>query len=91
MQVEFFSADCRLCETALERWSQIFPISTMEIRRASECVDGSCCRRAAQVGVQAVPALAINGRVVFTGVPQPEDLERVKAELDQLVQSSGKN
>ena len=81
MQVEFFHGECKLCETALERWTRLFSVEEMHIHRASECVDGSCCRRAAQVGVKAVPALAVNGRVIFTGVPELDDLERIKVEL----------
>ncbi|HHS97568.1 MAG TPA: hypothetical protein ENK08_06660 [Chloroflexi bacterium] len=75
MKVEFFSAECRLCNAALELLSRTFPHLSIEVHRQSECVDGSCCRLAESYGVRAVPALVVDGRVVLVGRPTPSDLE----------------
>ncbi len=73
-QVEFFSAECRLCDRTLGMLEGMFPNLQITLHRASECRDGSCCALAEQYGVRAVPALVIDGRVVQVGLPTPGDL-----------------
>jgi hypothetical protein len=75
--VEFFSAECRLCDAALSTLLGRFPTLKLTIHRASDCVDGSCCRLAEAYGVRAIPALVVDGAVVFLGVPGEEDLQRL--------------
>ena len=82
MRVELFLSDCKLCERMENLMRSLFPHLEIEIHRASECVDGSCCIRAAEVGVRAVPALAVEGRVVQVGLPTEEELERLKQLLE---------
>jgi len=79
MKVEFFSADCRLCERTLGLLSARFPDVEIEVHRASECVDGSCCELAAQYGVRAIPSLVVDGRVVLVGVPDEQMLQGLVA------------
>ncbi len=81
MLVELFLADCKLCETMIEMMKTHFPDIDMVVHRASECVDGSCCLRAKDVGVRAVPTLAVDGRVVQVGVPTEVEIDRLKGIL----------
>lgn len=75
MKVEFFSAECRLCKRTLGILKENFPNLEVDIHRASECKDGSCCSLAEQYGVRAVPSLVINGKVALVGLPNEHDIE----------------
>ncbi len=75
MRVEFFSADCRLCDQTLTLLHEHLPGVNIEVHRASECADGSCCALAARYGVRAVPSLVVNGGVVLVGVPDEHTLK----------------
>lgn len=78
MKIELFVSDCKLCQRMENMIQSLFPHLEVEVHRASECVDGSCCIRAAEVGVRAVPSLAVDGHVVQVGLPTEEELERLK-------------
>ena len=69
MKIEFFSAECKLCNSTLDLLKQTFPNLPITVHRQSECVDGSCCRLAESYGVRAVPSLVLDGRVVLVGRP----------------------
>lgn len=73
--VELFSAGCRLCDAALSKLHARFPDLKLIVHRASECVDGSCCRLAESYGIRAVPSLVVDGQIVQVGIPTEEDLE----------------
>jgi hypothetical protein len=73
-RVEFFSADCRLCDRTLQAVASRYPDVLIDIHRASECHDGSCCALAERYGVRAVPSLVVDGRVVLVGLPTEQDL-----------------
>lgn len=75
MKVEFFSAECRLCERTLDIVKENFPNLKINIHRASECKDGSCCALAEQYGVRAVPSLVVDGEVALVGLPDEHDIE----------------
>ncbi len=83
MRVEFFSGGCSLCQTSLSVIRNAFPDVEIEVHEAGECTDGSCCQRAARVGVKAVPSLVANEQVVLVGVPQEEDIQRLRGILGQ--------
>lgn len=80
-RVEFFSADCRLCDGTLRLIREAVPTVEIEVHRASECRDGSCCELAARYGVRAVPSLVVDGRVVLVGLPGDQELSAVSALL----------
>jgi predicted DsbA family dithiol-disulfide isomerase len=82
MKVEFFSAECRLCKGALSRIEHEFPDVAIEVHKASECVDGSCCALAEKYGVRAVPTLVVDGKVAFVGLPNERDIESLSAILN---------
>jgi hypothetical protein len=84
MRVEFFSADCRLCEQTLNLLYEHLPGVDIEVHRASQCVDGSCCALAARYGIRAVPALVVNGRVALVGVPDERTLKTLVTTWPQL-------
>jgi hypothetical protein len=75
MKIEFFSAECKLCNSALDMLRSTFPYWEIIVHRQSECVDGSCCQLAASYGVRAVPSLVVDGRVVLVGRPSPSELK----------------
>ncbi len=75
MKVEFFSAECRLCERTLGILEENFPNVEIDIHRASECKDGSCCALAEQYGVRAVPSLIVDGEVALVGLPGTHDIK----------------
>lgn len=81
MKVEFFSADCRLCQRALTMIRARFPDLEIEVHRAAECRDGRCCALAEQYGVRAVPSLVVEGRVAIQGVPSGRDLAQLQTLL----------
>lgn len=69
MKIELFIADCKLCDRTLGILKENFPNLEIDIHRASECTDGSCCSLAEQYGVRAVPSLVVDGEVVLVGLP----------------------
>lgn len=75
IKVEFFSAECRLCERTLDILKYNFPALEIDVHRASECKDGSCCALAEQYGVQAVPSLVVDGKVALVGLPDEHDIK----------------
>jgi predicted DsbA family dithiol-disulfide isomerase len=82
MKVDFFCAECRLCKGALSRIEHEFPKVEIEVHKASECVDGSCCALAEKYGVRAVPSLVVDGKVVLVGLPNNKDIESLSAILN---------
>jgi hypothetical protein len=81
MKIEFFSAECKLCNSTLDLLQQTFPDLAITVHRQSECVDGSCCRLAESYGVRAVPSLVLDGRVVLVGRPDSAALGSLAAIL----------
>lgn len=78
MNWELFSAGCRLCERTLGILQYHFPEVTIQVHKASECVDGRCCELAGSYGVKAIPSLVIDGRVVMEGIPDESMLAGLK-------------
>ncbi|MGQ9629092.1 MAG: thioredoxin family protein [bacterium] len=76
-KVELLSAECKLCEKTLDILRNRYPEIKIDVHRASECVDGSCCALAAQYGVWAVPSLVVDGKVVLVGLPDESDIRRL--------------
>lgn len=81
MKVEFFSAECRLCEKTLSMLSHSYSDISIDVHRAAECKDGSCCALAAEYGVRAVPSLVVDGKVVLVGLPDEQDIKRLATVL----------
>ena len=79
IKVELFTAGCRLCNEAQFKYSDRFPQWDLEVHRAEECTDGSCCMQAAKYDISAVPALVINGEVMQVGNPTEQDLLRLES------------
>ncbi|YAF96823.1 MAG: thioredoxin family protein [Nodularia sp. CChRGM 3473] len=70
-QVEIFIADCPLCEETVQMVQELTcpdcEVSVYKLRQEQE--------KAQQYGVNAVPAIAINGKLVLTGKPSREQLQ----------------
>ncbi len=90
-QVEIFTADCPLCDetvnTVIGQAGETPASLTVKMVRELAC---SSCQvsvydlrektdlaKAEQYGVNGVPAIAVNGRLVLTGKPNTEQLQAV--------------
>ena len=69
-QIEIFTADCPLCDETVQMVQELTcpdcEVSVYNLRQEQE--------KAQQYGVNAVPAIAINGRLILTGKPNLEQL-----------------
>lgn len=81
MKVEFFSAECRLCERTLGILKGSFPSLEGNAHRAAESKDGSCCALAERYGLQAIPSLVVNGKVTLVCLPDKHDIKLLSALL----------
>ncbi|MFQ5813259.1 MAG: thioredoxin family protein [Anaerolineae bacterium] len=81
VKVEVFDAGCKLCERTINILKYNFPALEIEVHRASECKDGSCCALAEQYGVRAVPSLVVDGKVTLVGLPDEHDIKSLAAIL----------
>ena len=77
MKVEYFSAECRLCQRTYGIIQHHFPNIEIEKHNAAECVDGSCCELAESYNVRAVPSLVVDGKVIQIGMPTEDDITRL--------------
>ena len=74
-QVEIFTADCPLCDETVKLVRQLVcsscQVSVYDLREPADLA------KAEQYGVNSVPAIAVNGRLVLTGKPNTEQLQAV--------------
>ena len=74
-QVEIFTADCPLCDETVKLVKDLAcsscQVSVYDLRKKADLA------KAEQYGVNSVPALAVNGRLVLTGKPNTEQLQAV--------------
>ncbi|MFN6538176.1 MAG: thioredoxin family protein [Nostoc sp. EkiNYC01] len=72
-QIEIFTADCPLCDETVQMVQELTcpdcEVSVYNLRQEQE--------KAHQYGINAVPAIAINGKLVLTGKPNLEQLQAV--------------
>lgn len=72
-QIEIFTADCPLCDETVKLVRKLVCSSCqVSIYDLREPVD---LAKAEQYGVNGVPAIAVNGRLVLTGKPNKEQLQ----------------
>jgi len=81
MKVEFFSAECKLCNSTLDLLERTFPALSITVHRQSECMDGACCQLAASYGVRAVPTLVVDGKIALVGQLTLAELQSLAAIL----------
>lgn len=72
-QIEIFTADCPLCSETVQMVEEL-ACSSCEILVHNV---GQEREKAQQYGVNAVPAIAVNGKLVLTGKPNREQLQAV--------------
>ncbi|BDA73952.1 thioredoxin [Rivularia sp. IAM M-261] len=69
-QIEIFTADCPLCDETVQMVQELAcshcEVSIYKLRQEQE--------KAKQYGVNAVPAIIVNGKLVLTGKPNREQL-----------------
>ncbi len=74
-QVEIFTADCPLCDETVKMVRELAcsscQVSVYDLREKTDLA------KAEQYGVNGVPAIAVNGRLVLTGKPNTEQLQAV--------------
>jgi len=72
-QIEIFTADCPLCDETVQLVQELTcpscEVSVYDLR------ENESREKAQQYGVNAVPAIAINGTLVLTGKPSRERLQ----------------
>ncbi len=74
-QIEIFTADCPLCDETVKLVRELAcsscQVSVYDLREKADWA------KAEQYGVNSVPAIAVNGRLVLTGKPNTEQLQAV--------------
>ena len=74
-QVEIFTADCPLCDDTVKLVRELAcsscQVSVYDLREKADLA------KAEQYGVNSVPAIAVNGRLVLTVKPNTEQLQAV--------------
>lgn len=78
MKWELFRADCKLCDRMENLIKENFPSIDLVIHRASECVDGNCCKLAENYKIRCVPTLVIDGKIVAEGLIDEHVLNEIK-------------
>ena len=72
-QIEIFTADCPLCDATVKLVQELAcsscQVSVYDLREPADLA------QAEQYGVNGVPAIAVNGRLVLTGKPSTEQLQ----------------
>ena len=72
-QIEIFTADCPLCDETVKLVQELAcsscQVSVYDLRKPADLA------QAEQYGVNGVPAIAVNGRLVLTGKPSTEQLQ----------------
>ncbi len=72
-QIEIFTADCPLCDETVKMVRELAcsscQISVYDLGKKTDWA------KAEQYGVNGVPAIAVDGRLVLTGKPNTEQLQ----------------
>ena len=73
--VEVFIAGCPLCNTALSMLENFLP-EDVELRIYNIASDEKAYEKALSYKVNAVPAIVIDGRLAYQGIPSKDTLEK---------------
>ena len=78
-QIEIFVADCPLCNETVRLVRELTcsgcEVSIYDLREGQ--THPTYLEKAEQYGIQAVPALAVDGKLVLTGKPNQEQLRAI--------------
>ncbi|OWY67801.1 thioredoxin family protein [cyanobacterium TDX16] len=78
-QIEIFVADCPLCNETVRLVRELTcsgcEVSIYDLREGQ--THSTYLEKAEQYGIQAVPALAVDGKLVLTGKPNQEQLRAI--------------
>ena len=78
-QIEIFVADCPLCNETVRLVRELTcsgcKVSIYDLREGQ--THPTYLEKAEQYGIQAVPALAVDGKLVLTGKPNQEQLRAI--------------
>jgi len=72
--IEVFTAGCPLCNMAVSMLKDILP-EDVEMRIYNIAADRKAYEKALQYKVKAVPAVVVDGKLAFQGVPGRSTLE----------------
>jgi len=75
--IEVFTADCPLCRETLKRVREAVGSCGCEVIER-RCEDEACCESARIYGVRAMPAVVVEGEVIFEGRISPAQAELLK-------------
>ncbi len=73
--IEVFIAGCPLCNTAVLMLKNFLP-EDVELRVYNIATDEKAYEKALSHGINAVPAIVIDGRLAYQGIPSRDTLEK---------------
>ena len=76
-KIELFRANCKLCDYTENELKKATHDCEIIIYRPEDCIDGSCCIKAENYGVNAVTAIIINGKLAITGKTNTEQIKKL--------------
>ncbi len=77
-KIELFRANCKLCDYAEEELKEVVcGKCEIIIYKPEDCVDGSCCVKAENYGVKAVPSIVIDGKLALTGKSNSQKIKDI--------------
>lgn len=75
-RIEVFTAGCPLCKDTLKMVTEATKYCGCEIIER-RCGGDACCVEAVRYGVKTIPAIAIDGVIVFEGRPSKEQARTI--------------
>ncbi len=76
-KIELFRANCKLCDyTEGELRKAVCDSCKVIVYRPEDCIDGSCCIKAGNYGIKAVPAIVIDEKLAVTGKVSSRELKK---------------
>lgn len=76
--IEVFTAGCPVCRETLELVRQAVASCGCEVVER-RCEGDACCAPAVSYGIKALPTIVVNGKVVCSGRPTPEQANQLLA------------
>lgn len=76
-KIELFRANCRLCDyTESELKKAVCDECEVIVHRPEDCIDGSCCIKAENYGIKAVPSIVVDGKLAHVGKLSAEEFKK---------------
>ncbi len=76
-KIELFRANCKLCDyTENELRKAVCSECEVIVYKPESCIDGSCCVKAENYGIKAVPTIVIDGKLSMTGKINADEIKK---------------